>query len=211
MAIPKSTMYNVSNAANLMTTLGISPLTMDGRDHLGGATCYNGDSSLDVGAGKLDQMRHELFLLAKLVYALYHEDTDIMYQMLNVMRRHIELGGATRIVAVLPSIVFSALGLLRRVHVLEFPALNCVPQVKKLSDDVSAIEKEPECVDADDKFKASEEVIASMDEVNEGSEQGHYKEEGSEEVMKSSNGNNSKKTEPNREAAEDSGFSKSAK
>jgi hypothetical protein len=50
-----------------------------------------------------------------------------------------------------------------------------------------------------------------MDEVNEGSEQGHYKEEGSEEVMKSSNGNNSKKTEPNREAAEDSGFSKSAK
>lgn len=206
MAIPKSTMYNVYNAANLMTTLGISTSTIEGRDHLG-----HGYNSLDGGAEKLGQLRHEQFLLAKLVYALYHENTDVMYQMLSVMRRHIELGGATQTVAVLPSIVFSALGLLRRVQVLEFPAPYCVPQVKEVSDEASAVEKQPESVDAEEEYSSSKKVIASTDEVKEGSEQSHAKEEGPEEVITSPNENKVKTNESNCEAAKSSGFSKSAK
>ena len=189
-----------------MTTLGISTSTIEGRDHLG-----HGYNSLDEGAEKLGQLRHEQFLLAKLVHALYHENTDVMYQMLSVMRRHIELGGATQTVAVLPSIVFSALGLLRRVQVLEFPAPYCVPQVKEVSDEASTVEKQPESVYAEEEYSSSKKVIASTDEVKERSEQSHAKEEGPEEVITSPNENKVKTNESNCEAAKSSGFSKSAK
>lgn len=250
MAIPVSTIYDSDNhvasaggnifsrAANLMGTLGISPLMMEDNDNFGGATGYSthGGHSLGGDAAKLARISQEQSLIAKLVYTLYHEDTDVMYQMLNVVRRHIELGGAIRIVVALPPIVFSALGLLRRVRELEFPepyivhqaegAIKDVEVVDELKDEASAVDKKAEKDDAKDGNEASDGSI-SANQANEESRESHDREEGIGDVRNSPYANKAKKrggernaqveTEPKLSAAEDGlkqlfpGFTKSAK
>eukprot|EP00985_Skeletonema_marinoi_P016004 scaffold8461_cov105-Skeletonema_marinoi.AAC.1 len=107
----------ISRTANLMGTLGISP--SGGNDMFDGglqkAESFGGDSQ------KFNQFREEQTLIAKLVHVLDHEDTDIAYQMLNVVRKHITPGGPKRAGMTLPPIIFAALMLLRRVQALEFP------------------------------------------------------------------------------------------
>mmetsp|Transcript_6170 Transcript_6170/g.9562 ORF Transcript_6170/g.9562 Transcript_6170/m.9562 type:complete len:1349 (-) Transcript_6170:51-4097(-) len=107
----------ISRTANLMGTLGISP--SGGNDMFDGglqkAESFGGDSQ------KSNQFREEQTLIAKLVHVLDHEDTDIAYQMLNVVRKHITPGGPKRAGMTLPPIIFAALMLLRRVQALEFP------------------------------------------------------------------------------------------
>eukprot|EP00985_Skeletonema_marinoi_P025359 scaffold18558_cov115-Skeletonema_marinoi.AAC.5 len=99
-----------------MGTLGISP--SGGNDMFDGglqkAESFGGDSQ------KSNQFREEQTLIAKLVHVLDHEDTDIAYQMLNVVRKHITPGGPKRAGMTLPPIIFAALILLRRVQALEF-------------------------------------------------------------------------------------------
>lgn len=114
----------ISRTANLMGTLGISPSAVEHNYLFGGASNVNSlheGQGINGQASKLAQLREEQSSVAKLVHILHHEDTDVMYQMLNVVRRHIQPGGAIRIAVTFPPIVFSALGLLRLVQGLEFP------------------------------------------------------------------------------------------
>jgi hypothetical protein len=77
-------------------------------------------------AAKMAQIRQEQSLVAKLVHTLRNDDTDIMYQMLNVVKKHLQVRDPTRIVVSLPAIVFSALSLVWRVRELEFPEPSVV-------------------------------------------------------------------------------------
>ncbi len=103
----------ICRTANLMGTLGISPM-------FGDASVYD-SQNLNGHASKQVNLREEQSSVAKLVHILQHEDTDIMYHMLNVVRRHVQPGGALRVASTFPPIVFSALRLLRLVQGLEFP------------------------------------------------------------------------------------------
>jgi hypothetical protein len=109
----------ISRTANLMGTLGISPSVVERNYMFGDASVY-GSQSLN-GHAKLVNLREEQSSVAKLVHILHHEDTDIMYHMLNVVRKHAHVGGAFRVAVTFPPIVFSALRLLRLVQRLEFP------------------------------------------------------------------------------------------
>lgn len=247
MAMPVSSMYDSNNhvasgggsifsrAATLMGTLGISPLAMEDNDYFGGATSHcsiYGGHSLGGDAAKLAQVRQEQSLVAKLVNTLYHEDTDVMYQMLNVVKRHVEPGGAIRFVVAFPPIVFSALGLLRRVRELEFPEPIFVLQAEGTTKEVGAVEElkdEASPVDKErEKAGAEEENKAFMNEVNKEAKESHSQKEGSDDVKERSYANKAEKkvwvekkvkvrTEPNLAAAEDGqkqlfpGFTKSAK
>ena len=137
----------ISRTANLMGTLGISP---NQRIDL-----FDTESAADTGGNALDlplpnykpqssaEFQKEQELIAKLVHTLDHGDTDMVYQMLNVVRRHLQPGGAARITITLPSVVFEALGLLRRVQELEFPEPTLVvpPIVEK--EERQAAEEKP--------------------------------------------------------------------
>jgi len=107
----------ISRTANLMGTLGISPTGENDMFEAGvpKAESFGGDSQ------KVNQFQEEQTLVAKLVHVLDHEDTDVAYQMLNVVRKHITPGGPKRAGMTLPPIIFAALMLLRRVQALEFP------------------------------------------------------------------------------------------
>lgn len=153
----------ISRTANLMGTLGINGPSM-GHDDLfgggGGITSGAQQQSFHGDASKLAQFRTEQALVAKLVHALDHKDTDTKYQMLNAARRHIQPGGAARISITLPAVVFAALGLLRRVQGMEFPEpVQPAPVV--------AVEKdEPEVKDqAEDEAKKDDD-----EDGNEGAE-----------------------------------------
>lgn len=140
----------ISRTANLMGTLGINPSAND--DIFGGQD--NNINTLQSGqnfggdASKLAQFREEQGLVAKLVYVLGHEDTDVAYQMLNLVRRHVHPGGTARITITFPPIVFATLRLLRRVQRLEFPEPVTVPK--------SEDEKEPEVKENEDAEDATE-------------------------------------------------------
>ena len=95
----------------------MTPLLRD--DSIGGL-------SLSGDTAKMAQIRQEPSLVAKLVHTLRNDDTDVMYQMLNVVRKHIQASDPTQIVVSLPAIVFSALRLVWRVRELEFPESSVV-------------------------------------------------------------------------------------
>ena len=147
----------ISRTANLMGTLGISP--SGGNDLFEGvqkAESFGGD------AQKANQFRQEQMLVANLVHVLDHEDTDVAYQMLNVVRNHITPGGPKRASLTLPPVIFAALMLLRRVQALEFPppaASKKEPKPEESKDATEPDAKEP--VDAatneDEEEKPAEE------------------------------------------------------
>ncbi|KAL7553060.1 hypothetical protein ACHAWF_016309 [Thalassiosira exigua] len=115
----------ISRTANLMGTLGInaSPEHDDlfgGHGAAGGAMMQHAQS-FGGDAQKIARFREEQVLVAKLVHVLVNEDTDLAYQMLVVVRRHVQLGGAARVTITVPAVVFSALELMRRVQGMEFP------------------------------------------------------------------------------------------
>jgi len=163
----------ISRTANLMGTLGINPSAND--DIFGGNSDFNsqqgGQSSGGLDATKLAQFHEEQELVAKLVHVLDNEDTDVAYQMLNLVRRHVQPGGAARITITLPPIVFAALGLLRRIQKLEFPdPITHKPEEKeeetKVNDEPKVVEpkvEEPKSVKEDVK----EETIEAKEESNE--------------------------------------------
>ena len=150
----------ISRTANLMGTLGISSHPDElfgGPNSLGsihGAQSFGGDP----------QFREEQSLVAKLVHVLDNEDTDVVYQMLNVSRRHIQPGGAARIKITFPAIVFSALELLRRVQQLEFPDPKPVPP-KTESSPKEKKEEQPKGEGTVE--EATDEAKVSVEEANE--------------------------------------------
>ncbi|KAL7465787.1 hypothetical protein ACHAXS_006106, partial [Conticribra weissflogii] len=113
----------ISRTANLMGSLGINPNAMhddsifapNNFGSIPGNRTFGGDPA------KAAQFREEQVLIAKLIHVLDNDDTDVAYQMLNVARKYIQQGGAHRTTVTLPSIVFAALRLLRRVQEVEFP------------------------------------------------------------------------------------------
>eukprot|EP00978_Attheya_sp_CCMP212_P000063 scaffold145_cov54-Attheya_sp.AAC.1 len=66
-------------------------------------------------------LHEEQHLVAKLVHLLYHDDTDINFEMLTVARSHLSSGGPERLAYTMVPLAFAALRLLRRVLQLEFP------------------------------------------------------------------------------------------
>ncbi|KAL7444351.1 hypothetical protein ACHAXH_009951 [Discostella pseudostelligera] len=146
----------ISRTANLMGTLGISPSAVEHNYLFGGASNVNSlheGQGINGQASKLAQLREEQSSVAKLAHILQHEDTDVMYQMLNVARRHIQPGGAIRIAVTFPPIAFSALGLLRLVQGLEFP--EPIP----LHSNVIAKDESPEVVE-----EANAESVVALEE-----------------------------------------------
>ncbi|KAL7529887.1 hypothetical protein ACHAXR_003209, partial [Thalassiosira sp. AJA248-18] len=161
----------ISRTANLMGTLGISPSAMDHDELFGGGGGGNNNHNIMTmdfdqkshsfggDATKLAQFREEQSLVAKLIHVLDHEDTDVAYQMLNVARRHVQSGGGrARVTVTLPAVVFAALGLLRRVQVLEFPEPVIVPSAP-----VPA-----EAAAASDTGESQEEELKEEEQVAEG-------------------------------------------
>jgi hypothetical protein len=142
----------ISRTANLMGTLGISPSAVEQNYLFGGASIHD-SQGLNGLTSRLAQVREEQSSVAKLVHILHHEDTDIKYQMLNVVRRHVQPGGAFRIAVTFPPIVFSALGLLRLVQELEFPepvAVDTGTIDEEKSPDEEIEEADDEEVDAEE-------------------------------------------------------------
>lgn len=135
---------------------------------------YNsiGGLSLSGDGAKMAQIRQEQSLVATLVHTLRNDDTDVMYQMLNVVRKHIQASDPTRIVVSLPAIVFSALRLVWRVRKLEFPeplvvviGTKEVEAPAELNDRKSASVEEPGQIFTEKENQTSEDDIATMNDT----------------------------------------------
>jgi vacuolar protein sorting-associated protein 35 len=98
-----------ARTAGLMAGLGVSPTT---QSSFGGSFTEN-DPERVKEAAKLTA------LVSKLVHLLGHDDTDTLYEMLGVARKHIKKGDKYRSGQTLVAVVFAALRLARRVFVLE--------------------------------------------------------------------------------------------
>lgn len=178
----------ISRTANLMGTLGISPSVMDQEDMFGGSNnlgVMDHAQSFGGDAQKIARFREEQALVAKLVHALVHEDTDLTYQLLNVTRRHIQPGGAARISLTMPSVVFAALGLLRRVQVLEFPDPQPVTPKKESAEELKpekGVEETKESTYDGDFAEESKETVGDGEEMPAAAEgdSGSEKKEGEE-------------------------------
>lgn len=166
-AMPASSLYEprmdeggslISRTANLMGTLGISPSMMAG-DSMYASNAGEMHARLGGDPVRVAQFRDEQELVAKLVNVLDHEDTDVVYQMLNVARKHINSGGAERTTVSMPPIVFSAMRLLRRVQEIEFPK----PFVKEIRDETSKASEYEVDVVVEDKDNNPDESDASGD------------------------------------------------
>jgi len=170
----------ISRTANLMGTLGISPSAND--DIFGGGgndfNAQQGGQSSGVDATKLAQFHEEQELVAKLVHVLDNEDTDVAYQMLNLVRRHVQPGGAARITITLPPIVFAALDLLRRIQKLEFPD----PEVEKKEEEETKVNDEPKVKEPKvEEPKSVKEDEKETEEVSESVDVDETKDQPSEE------------------------------
>ena len=66
-------------------------------------------------------------LVAKLVHLLCHEDTDVHFEILNVVKKHFSLGGPHRVSHTYPPLIYAALKLLGRVEEAQYPAPIVIP------------------------------------------------------------------------------------
>lgn len=62
--------------------------------------------------------------VAKLVHLFDHEDTDVLYQMLNISKKYFSEAGKGRIENTLASLVFASFRLVQRVYALEFDVME---------------------------------------------------------------------------------------
>lgn len=146
----------------------------------GGATYCNSSRGHSLGgdAAKVNLIRQDQFLVAKLVHALRVDETDVMYQMLNVVRKYIQPNDAIRIVVAFPPIVFSALGVVWRMRELEFVEPMVVPEAdgmanegevpEELKDNASAVVEETGISVTKEVSQPSHGGVASMNNANEG-------------------------------------------
>ncbi len=166
----------ISRTANLMGSLGINPNAMHD-DSIFAANNFGsipGNRTFGGDPAKAVQFREEQVLIAKLIHVLDNDDTDVAYQMLNVARKYIQQGGAHRTTVTLPSIVFAALRLLRRVQEVEFPKpipARAIELEKSKEDDGSKAERKDEGHSSD---KGDDDNVATategkQDGVKEGS------------------------------------------
>ena len=84
------------------------------------------DSSEEVEE-KLDEHSEEQELVARLVHMLQSDDTDTLFKMYAVARKHLSQGGKSNLHHTLTPLVFRVILLIYRVHNLEFPPLD-VPE-----------------------------------------------------------------------------------
>lgn len=65
------------------------------------------------------EIEQECALVSKLVHLLDHEDTDVVYEMLNIAREHIRRGSAKRASKTMVAVVFASIKLARRIRKAE--------------------------------------------------------------------------------------------
>lgn len=70
---------------------------------------------------KVEAYIEEQELVARLVYMLHSDDTDTLFKMYSVARKHLSQGGKRTLQTTLTPLIFCVLKLIFRVHALEFP------------------------------------------------------------------------------------------
>ena len=94
-----------AQATSLMANLGVSSEP---------APAFE-SSFIEDGATPLDQVEKEAALVSKLIHLLDNSNTDVLYEMLTVARRGVQVGGRRRMARILASLVVAGLKLARRV------------------------------------------------------------------------------------------------
>lgn len=95
---------------------------------------------------KLDAYIEEQELVARLVYMLHSDDTDTLFKMYAVARKHLSQGGKSTLHTTLTPLIFCVLTLIFRVHALEFPPPTAISMEKK-EDKKEAVEEKDEKVE----------------------------------------------------------------
>mmetsp|Transcript_118293 Transcript_118293/g.341957 ORF Transcript_118293/g.341957 Transcript_118293/m.341957 type:complete len:1440 (+) Transcript_118293:219-4538(+) len=94
---------SMERTTNLMAGLGVSTQQSFGATNSG------------VQEPEDPQFRNDAGLVSKLIHLLYHENTDIQFEMLGVARQHLGGGKIQRTVAAYEALVFASLKLAKRV------------------------------------------------------------------------------------------------
>jgi len=79
-------------------------------------------------------------LVAKLLHSLYHEDTDLHFDMLVVAKKHLNLNDRSSSTYVAPPLLFATLKLLNRIRSIEFPSMPSPPPQQKMEEETIAEE-----------------------------------------------------------------------
>ena len=74
-----------------------------------------GDANFPQGPMTME-IEKECALVSKLVHLLNHENTDVVYEMLDMAREHFRRGGRLRASQTLVAVLFASLKLVRRIH-----------------------------------------------------------------------------------------------
>ena len=93
-----------AQATSLMANLGVSTAP---------APAFE-SSFVEDGATPVEQVEQEAALVSKLIFLLDHPNTDILYEMMLVARRGVQVGGRRRLARILASIAVAGLKLARR-------------------------------------------------------------------------------------------------
>ena len=96
---------STENATSLMANLGVSSTPAPSFE----------TTFIEDGGTPLEQVEKESALVCKLIHLLDHPNTDVLYEMLTVARRGVQIGGRRRMARVLASLAIAGLKLSRRV------------------------------------------------------------------------------------------------
>ena len=128
----------------------ITPLLKDVPKHMKTGAILASATDLDK-----DQI-----LVSKFVHLLDHEDTDVLYQMLNIVKKYLAEGGKDRVEKPLTGLVFASFRLLNRVYALEFMQEEEKKQELEVKDEEipkETQEEETSTNEKNDKDKSDEE------------------------------------------------------
>jgi len=103
----------------------IKPLLYEDRTDSGMGLASNNPS--ENLSNNTDFVQHQT-LIGKLLHTLYHEDTDLHYDMLCVARKHLPLNDRICSSYTAPPLIYAALKLLSRIRLIEFPPVPSLVQ-----------------------------------------------------------------------------------
>jgi len=138
----------------------IKPLLYEDRTDSGMGLASNNPS--ENLSNNTDFVQHQT-LIAKLLHTLYHEDTDLHYDMLCVARKHLPLHDRTRSSYTAPPLIYAALKLLSRIRLIEFPM---APSLVQACEDDGGVVQNDNIADLGRKIAGSNdsETIAEQEE-----------------------------------------------
>jgi len=100
-----------------------------------------GAANNDGGTSAIS-FQEEQGLVARLVHLFQNDDTDVLFKMYSLARKHFAHGGQKRIHYTMVPLVFVALPLVYRVHSLEYPAPVIVKKEEIVAKDEDKVEEE---------------------------------------------------------------------